>query len=354
MDKNIISIINSTSAISALDDDHLKKVAGYILWKYKSSQMSQSTGIVLASSKQIGDEVGLTPKAVFAVSKQLEEKNFFKFLPWFEGCGRKTSEYHINAERFGLVDSAKKADEILSNFDYFKRYTEEVFKQVDCDGENFLTKCYHNWAKPFTTQEQQTAASKMMLILFSKLRALGDNADKGSIEELLANTRKMLIDVCDRVWLSSAVKEYVGRMYLGMVEMTKGIDYPIIEQAPIKPTILTPANTIKEEDLTPESALKMLEENIASIAASSASQSQKGELMNSIARHMVKINKERWQVDDFAPNVWKIWTRYWMKVLNPLGIINKPDSPAPSTKVDEVDEKLFRKIVEEEGGEVIR
>lgn len=352
MDKNVISIINSTSAISALEDEHLKNVAGYIIWKYKSSQIAQSTGVVQASSKQIGDETGLTPKAVFAVSKQLEEKDFFKYLPWFEGCGRKTGEYHLNLEKFGIVDNAKKAADILANYDSFSEYTIEVFSQLDSDDEKNFVKCYLNWAKPFTTQEQQTAACKLMFVMTSKFRATEKNSFAGDIAEIMGQTKLRLHDCCDRVWMNNTIKEHVDKMYMAMSEMVKNVEYPTSTAQPaITPTILTPANTVKDEDLTPESALKMYEDAMNGILASSASKNQKNDQINLLGRHLVKLNNENWYDDEFNGKIWSMAAKTWMKILTPLGVVNTSTNQTPVTKVDE---ETFRKIVEEEGGEIVQ
>lgn len=340
-------------------DTNLSRVDKFVGWKMYELMMESPTmrskGILMASYKKIATVSKKQQEAVKTSISNLKREGYFDIIKGGNINGKKeVNRYIFNMDKWGIEgkfeDETTQAEDILASYDSFSKYTIEVFSQLDSDNEKNFIKCYYNWAKPFITQEQQTAACKLMFTVMSKFRANEKNSFAGDIAAIMGQTKIRLHDVAQTIWMNPEVESYIDQMYLGLIELTKEMNYPQDEDE-TTPTVHTPESSIKDEDLTPETALKMLEENIASIAASSASQNQKCELMNSIARHMVKINKERWQVDDFAPNVWKIWNRYWQKVICPLGMINKPDSPAPSTKVDE---EVFRKIVEDEGGEVVQ
>lgn len=340
-------------------DESLSRVDKFVGWKMYELMMESPTmrskGILMASYKKIATVSKKQQETVKTSISNLKREGYFDIIKGGNINGKKeVNRYIFNMDKWGVEgkfeDDTTQAEDILANYDSFSKYTSTVFSQLGSDDEKNFIKCYYNWAKPFATQEQQTAACKLMFTLMSKLRGLEENSDKGDIAAIMGETKNRLHDVAQTIWMNPAVEDYIDQMYLGMVEMTKGIDYPQGETE-ITPTILTPANTVKDEDLTPESALKLYEEATAGIVASSASQNAKNEQLNQFGRHLVNLNNEKWHDPDFDATIWRLCARAWMKVLNPLGIINKPESPAPATKVDE---ETFRKIVEEEGGEVIR
>lgn len=340
-------------------DENLSRVDKFVGWKMYELMMESPTmrskGILMASYKKIATVSKKQQEAVKTSISNLKRGGYFDIIKGGNINGKKeVNRYIFNMDKWGIEgkfeDDTTQAEDILASYEPFSKYTSTVFSQLDSDDEKNFIKCYYNWAKPFTTQVQQTAACKLMFTLMSKLRGLEENSDKGDIASIMGETKTRLHDVAQTIWMNPAVEDYIDQMYLGMVEMTKGIDYPQ-DETEITPTILTPANAIKDEDLTPESALKMYEDAMNGILASSASKNQKNDQINLLGRHLVKLNNEKWYDDEFNGKIWSMAAKTWMKILAPLGVVNTSTNKTPTTNVDE---KLFRKIVEDEGGEAVQ
>ena len=339
-------------------DENLSRVDKFVGWKMYELMMESPTmrskGILMASYKKIATVSKKQQDAVKTSISNLKRQGYFDVIKGGNINGKKeVNRYIFNMDKWGIEgkfeDNTTQAEDILESYESFSKYTIEVFSQLDSDDEKNFIKCYYNWAKPFTTQVQQTAACKLMFTAMSKFRAAEKNSFAGDIASIMQETKNRLHDVAQTIWMNPAVEDYIDQMYLGLMELTKGIDYPQ-EETEITPTILTPANTIKDEELTPESALKLYEDATAGIIASSASQNTKNEHLNQLGRHLVTLNNEKWHDPDFDETIWRLCARAWMKILTPLGIVNTSTNQTPTTNVDE---KLFRKIVEEEGGEVV-